>query len=67
MFGRQPFSTAPFCYLREQEPVTLSQRLQAFDHSGPFIFVRDASGPFIAAYDHSRPGIGLRDSSEGTP
>ena len=67
MFGRQPFSTAPFCTLRNPIPVLIAQRLRAFDHSQPFITVRDFSGPFIAAYDHSRPGIRARDESEGTP
>ena len=57
MFGRQPLSTAPFCFLEELEPVNVFQRLRARDLSQPFFSVRDFSGPAIA----------VRDQSEGVP
>lgn len=57
MFGRQPLSTAPFCYLREEEPYNVFQRLRARDLSQSFISVRDFSGPAAP----------VRDESEGVP
>jgi hypothetical protein len=43
MFGRQPLSTAPFCYLLEQEQPDAYQRLRARDLSGPAFMIRDES------------------------
>lgn len=57
MFGRQPLSTAPFCFIEQEEPVNVYQRLRARDLSQSFISVRDFSGPAIP----------VRDESEGVP
>lgn len=53
MFGRQPFSTAPFCFIEQEEPQNVYQRLRARDLSQPFISVRDFSGPAIHTTDES--------------
>lgn len=67
MFGRQPFSVAPFCFLEQEEPTITAQRLQARDRSGPLFHVEDFSGPAVAVRDRSGPAFGLTDASRGVP
>ena len=67
MFGRQPFSVAPFCFLAAEEPLAAAQRLQARDRSEPFMQVMDFSGPAFAARDLSGPAFCSTDETRGVP